>query len=522
MEVIVAYGSEKKTWFEEAARAFERTGAKTDSGRVIKVRGRAMGSGECVQGIVSGDIKAHVFSPASQAYVTLLNDAWRQKTGRPQALAPQGDVLVLSPVVIAMWRSMAEALGWPKASIGWSDLLAISADPRGWGAKGMPEWGRFKFGHSHPEFSNSGFLAVLAEAYAGAKKTRGLTALDLDLKATRAQLSSIEGTVVHYGKSTGFFADKMLERGPSYLSAAVLYENLVVESYAGAARTTPPVVAIYPKEGTFWSDHPWSILDAEWVGAEERKAAEKLGAFLKAKPQQARAMALGFRPGDASLAIGAPIDVAHGCDPKQPQTLLELPDAQAMQRLIQVWKETKRGADVVFVFDKSGSMRGPPLDQAQRGAKAFFSNLSDGDDASLLFFDNRVYPVVGPIRVDSAGRASLGKRIDGVVADGGTALYDAIEAAYASLEVRARMNPTRMHAVVVMTDGNDESSKTKLTELKRHFPTEETAIRVFTIAYGAQANPTALSEIAEAARGSAVKGSTDDIQQVYADMAAFF
>ena len=40
----------------------------------------------------------------------------------------------------------------------------------------------------------------------------------------------VQASVVHYGRSTGFFADKMFARGPAYLSAAVLYENLVVES----------------------------------------------------------------------------------------------------------------------------------------------------------------------------------------------------------------------------------------------------------------------------------------------------
>ena len=73
---------------------------------------------------------------------------------------------------------------------------------------------------------------MLAEAYAGAKKTRGLTADDLDAKTVQAFVAVVEGTIVHYGESTGFFAEKLLDRGPAYLSAAVLYENLVIESYS--------------------------------------------------------------------------------------------------------------------------------------------------------------------------------------------------------------------------------------------------------------------------------------------------
>ncbi len=341
-----------------------------------------------MQGILAGKIKPTVFSPASGVYVTLLNQAWLSTGGHMRALAPAGDALVLSPVVIAMWRPMAEALGWPDKRLGWADLVRVDAEPRGWGAHGHPEWGRFKLGHTHPAFSNSGILAVLAEAYAGAKKTRGLTLADLDAKGTVDLVTAVEQTIVHYGKSTGFFADKMLERGPGYLSAAVLYENLVIESYAQPRPT--PIVAIYPIEGTFWSDHPYCVLDADWVKPEEREAAEAFLAFLKAKPAQGRALALGFRPADPAIAIAAPIDAAHGVDPKQPETLLEVPDAPVLARLLELWQQHKKAAEVVLVFDKSGSMAGKALAEAQAGAKAFLATLHPDDEVTLLIFSSRI------------------------------------------------------------------------------------------------------------------------------------
>src|SRR5260370_12676710 len=155
--------------------------------------------------------------------------------GHPKPLCPAGERVVLSPMVIARWRPMAEALGWPGKPLGWSDLLRVAADPKGWGSFEHSEWGTFKLGHTHPEFSNSGLLSVLAEAYAGAKKTRGLSIEDLDSKKTQNFLRSVEGTIVHYGKSTGFFPDKIVARSPASLSAPTLYENLVIESYAKPA-----------------------------------------------------------------------------------------------------------------------------------------------------------------------------------------------------------------------------------------------------------------------------------------------
>ncbi len=517
--LTIAYGSEKKTWLDEQIKAFLATSPKTAKGRKITVDAKAMGSGEALQAITSGQMKPHVFSPASGLYVTLLNDAWLSKSGNTKPLARPGDPLVLSPVVIAMWRPMAEALGWPKKQLSWSDLLKVSANPKGWGALGFGEWGKFKLGHCHPEFSNSGYLAVLAEAYAGAKKTRDLTVADLDAKPTRDLVSSVENTIVHYGKSTGFFADKMIERGPSYVSAAVLYENLVIEAYG---KSPPlPIVAIYPVEGTFWSDHPYSILDAEWVGADEKAAAEQLLAFLKARPAQERALALGFRPADPQIPVGTPIDAAHGVDAKQPQTVLPVPESKVLAKLLGLWKDTKKGADVIFVFDKSGSMRGAPLDEARRGAVSFLDSLSDRDDMTLMFFDSTVYPPFGPLPLKT-GRPQLRQRLDGVAAGGGTALYDAIAEAYDIAAKRAATDPTRTHALVVMTDGADEGSKMPLADLKARFPKEETQVRVFTIAYGAQAETAVLAAIAEAAKGSSAKGSVESIRDVYLEMASFF
>jgi len=315
----------------------------------------------------------------------------------------------------------------------------------------------------------------------------------------------------------------MLERGPTYLSAAVLYENLVIESYGKKNDAPFPVVAIYPVEGTFWSDHPYAVLDAPWVGSDERDAAQKFLAFLKAKPQQERALALGFRPADTSIPMDAPIDAAHGVDPKQPQTLLEVPDVATLDGLLSLWRENKKAADVALVFDKSGSMAGKPLAEAKLGAKAFLDSLGDRDQVTLLLFDSKLYPPMGPLPL-GANRPALAQRIDGVIAGGGTALYQATQEAYMTAMQRAKTEPGSIHAVVVMTDGKDEDSKITVDDLDKALTVEGggAPVKVFTIAYGQQAQLDVLSRIAEAAQGTSAKGSVENIVQVYRDMASFF
>lgn len=521
--IRIAYGSEKKVWFEEAIAAFGATNPKTPSGHPIKIEAKSFGSGEAATAILDGSFKAHVFSPASAAYLAILNQSWMSMPNAPHAkpLAPPGDPLVLSPIVIAMWKPMAEALGWPTKDIGWKEIIKVSKDPNGWGTLGHPEWGSFKLGHTHPEFSNSGLLAVLAEAYAGAGKTRGLERSDLDAAAVQAYLGSIENAVVHYGKSTSLFTDKMLETGPGYMSACVTYENLVIESYAKVTTAPFPLVAIYPVEGTFWSDHPYSILDAEWVGPDEKAGAQAFLTFLKTKPIQTRALALGFRPADSTIAMASPIDAGHGVDATQPQTLLDLPPPDVLAHLLEVWRKSKKSAVVTIVFDRSGSMLGEPLKEAKAGAQAFLDGLGDRDAVSLVFFDDKVAEPTPPSELGKS-RAQLKTQVENVFADGGTALYDAVSVGYAAALARAKREPGRIHAMVVMTDGRDENSKLQLDVLTKKFNPENAPVKIFTIAYGDNADPTALAQIAKAAQGTSVKGSASTIVQVYRDMSAFF
>ncbi|MET0794091.1 MAG: VWA domain-containing protein, partial [Polyangiaceae bacterium] len=92
------------------------------------------------------------------------------------------------------------------------------------------------------------------------------------------------------------------------------------------------------------------------------------------------------------------------------------------------------------------------------------------------------------------------------------------------MRARADKDPGRIHALVVMTDGKDESSHLPLEELKAEFPKEEqeASVKVFTIAYGTAASGQILSQIAEAGAGSHSQGNVENIVQVYRDIASFF
>jgi Ca-activated chloride channel family protein len=521
IELSFSYGSEKQPWIEDVTAAFNASDARTPTGHRILVEAIPKGSGECLDDILSGSEQDDLTSPASAIFIKQANAKSRAATGADVVGSTQS--LLLSPVVIAMWRPMAEAIGWGKKPIGWADILALAKDKRGWAAYGYPQWGAFKFGHTHPAYSNSGIISLIAENYAATGKVRGLTLADVDAPKTLAFVKGIEDSVVHYGSSTGFFGRRLFDSGPEYLSAAVLYESMVVESYGSQQKPMPfPVVAIYPKEGTFWSDHPAGIVNRPWVTPERKQAAQIYIDYLLARPQQEKALTYGFRPGSADVAAGAPIDPAHGVDPSQPKTILEVPGADVVARILEKWNETeKKPADIALVLDTSGSMSEEnKLVNAKLGAKQFISLLGDKDEFSMLSFSDKPAWATTDQALGQSRDGSV-RAIDSLFPGGETALYDSVEAAYQHLQQR----PTdHIRALVVLTDGEDNESTETLDGLlgKIRSDAESKSIRVFTIAYGKDAERKVLQQIANATQGKAYDGTPQNIVEVFRDISTFF
>ena len=524
IELIFTYGSEKERWINEVTDKFNREDHRAQGGKRIFVRAIPMGSGECIDEVLDGTRQPHLISPASGAFIKLGNAKSQSKTGHE--LISSTENLVLSPVVIAMWKPMAEAIGWGKKPIGWSDILALAANQKGWQAYGYPQWGQFKFGHTHPEYSNSGLISLFAEVYAATGKTAGLTVADVDKPHTAQFVEGIEQSVVHYGNSTGFFGRKMIASGPQYLSAAVLYESSVIESYDGADKPAFPVVAIYPKEGTFWSDHPVGVVERDWVTPAHREAAKVYVQYLLQRPQQERAITYGFRPGAVDVPVAAPIDLAHGVDPQEPKTTLEVPSVNVMDAILKLFDQKKKAANVVLVLDTSGSMNDDhKIQNAREGAKQLVALLSPGDRLSLVPFSTKINWASTDVPI-STGRDGLVRTIDSLFAGGGTALYDAIDAAYQHLllEQKKPGQESRILSVVVLTDGADTESNMKLNELMQRiqYDGETRAIHVFTIAYGNDARKDVLKQISDATQAKSYEGTPQNIVGVFRDISTFF
>lgn len=511
--------SAKKSWVEQAVAEFNAKSVRVGNKAVV-VKAKHVNSGASWEAIRDGSSKPDIWSPGDESWVRIANEGW--KSLHNKALFPKADPLVNVPLCIAMWEPMAVALGYPKP-LGWSDLVEISNDPQGWASHGHPEWGSFKWGHAHPD-ANSGFLTVVAEVYAHLQKTKDLTVADLKNPSLLAALKAAEHSVEHYGLSNSWIDTFMREKGPAYLSAAVQYENAIIEGNQKTQNRPFKVVAIYPKEGTFITQHPAGIPDAEWITPERREASEKFLEFLLSEPVQTAAMKLGLRPIAKSVAIADPFLPQWGVSPEMPDIpTFDVPSEDILKRITDLWHDAKKPASVMLVIDTSGSMAGDPMEKAKEGAAQFISRMHPRDELEVRAFNNVITRLTPADAVAKNGEESR-QRVLGLFANGGTHLYEVVREAAVEWAARKKNSPDRHYGIVVLTDGQDEGSQISRADLMDVLPQGDNpeTIKIFTIAYGDRADKLFLQELSNRSNARTFESTASDISRVYKELSANF
>jgi VWFA-related protein len=125
-----------------------------------------------------------------------------------------------------------------------------------------------------------------------------------------------------------------------------------------------------------------------------------------------------------------------------------------------------------IVLDTSGSMEGEKMYAARQALDRFLSNLLDVQDEVFLYrFDNAPELVEGWTTDKRRVSASLGR----IQPRGGTAMYDTV----AEAVQMAQQGRNRKKAVVIISDGNDTSSRTDVFSLKQLI--RETEVLVYAV-----------------------------------------
>lgn len=307
--VSVLYSTEKAEWLEEVVPQFMETRPQID-GRPVELQMEKMGSREMYLAVLDGTKQPDLISPASMLQISLLQDLSTSKFGSPVVNRADESTcrpVLLSPVVLVAWKERAEVL-WgdnPNGSM-WLRLHDALTHPQGWEAYGHPEWGYIKFSHTNPLKSNSGFQTILLMTYNYFGKTDGLTGADILTDEDYQQwFIEFENTISKFGDSTGTYMEEIIAYGPSLYDFVSVYEATAIEQAENAVGRYGELVVYYPP-ATSLSDHPFCVLDADWVTPESARGAQLFLDFLTSSEAQELALDRGFRPVDDSIPLDQP------------------------------------------------------------------------------------------------------------------------------------------------------------------------------------------------------------------------
>ena len=490
-----------------------------------------------------------VWTPAASSWVTLLRSDLVAKD-KPNILPDESKSIVSTPLVLAMPQPMAQALGWPKAQIGWSDIFGLVQAKDGWASKGHKEWGAFTLGKTNPTISTSGLNATIGALVAATGKSSDLTQADLKNPKVRSYVQAVEHSVVHYGDTTLTYLSNLQRADDAggalnYLSAVAVEEKSVLDYDAGNPSGDPatlgkhappkvPLVAVYPKEGTLYSDSPYVVLNAAWSTPAKQAGANDFLAYLLAPEQQKVFTDANFRTFDHQA--GAPIKASSSVIADGVKVTLNPPGSAVLTGVRALWSDLRKRARVLLLLDVSGSMGDDAgssgmskLDLAKQAAASALGQLSDTDEVGLWTFTtnmstaSKIYSEDVPIAPLAKDRKELTTTLQGLIPKNGTPLYAATREA--SKYMNSSVDPDLINAVVVLTDGKNEYTDDDLDSLVSDLSSSaaENGVRVFSIAYGADADLDTLQKISGASRAAAYDArKPESITKVFGDVLSNF
>jgi Ca-activated chloride channel family protein len=556
--ITVAASSEKAGLLAVAASRFNATNPTYDDTCFgVKVVSKA--SGDAQAAFARGwderldGPRPDVWSPASTVWLRLL-EAAALSSDAPKVLPAEDPTSIAStPLVLAMPKPMAKALGWPAKPIGWHTVFDLASNPKGWASVGHPEWGRFKLGKTNPTVSTAGLNATVGAFFAATGTSSDLTEKNVADPKTRRFVAAVESSVIHSGSTTLIFLDNMLRADQdgnalSYVSAVTVEEKQLLDYNLGNPNGDPealkdakapstPLVAIYPDEGTPVSDNPFVILDAPWVDEVREGGAQVFLDYLLTADMQKLFAESGFRAPDGTAA-GA-VAASDAVQPKGATTTLAAPSGKVLHAIQKAWDgELRKRARVLLVADTSGSMgegvRGTGKNRMTLAKEALthaLGEFADTDEVGVWTFpgegggDRGYLREIAPVRPLGPGRDGLRTSVSALEPNGGTPLYATMGEAVK--EMRASYDPKKVNAVVFLTDGQNDyrdgpDADTVMAELRKQ--ANENGIAVFSVAFGEDADVDVLRGFAEVTRGQVydLTSNPERLTDVFTEIISIF
>ncbi|MEL6525782.1 MAG: VWA domain-containing protein, partial [Chloroflexota bacterium] len=475
-----------------------------------------------------------IFQPSVSHWLALAN----YNSGRELFDLSNSPATANAPVVISIWESRLQAIrntvGYD--DIGWEELLDVLNSPNGWADYGISGRQTVYYGHTDPFISSTALSTLIAEFYASARAD-GFTGRRLTMDIVQDEdvvqgVRDIEELIRHYSQRTTEFRN-YIAQGPDYLDFVALEENDLIAINRGLTDFgTPPerLVALYPKEGTFWHEHPFGIPNASWVSEEQRQAARTFADYVVMPEQQQIIMSYGFRPVNPAVELAFPFEEQYGVTREGPATVLDVPEPAVIDAIQDSWDFVKKQADIMLLIDTSGSMEDDDkLKQAIAAALAFLDETEPSNRVGLATFDD-TFQVRVELDVLEINRSALEDTLNSLTAGGRTTLYDAIADTVDIMNESDAEN--RIRAVVLLSDGEDtcEAGGTDCLSLEGAIEAIESTessrnpVIVVPVGYGDISTDLerVLDDIADASNTIWIPGNPDNIESLLQLISSFF
>ncbi|WP_239475252.1 substrate-binding and VWA domain-containing protein [Streptomyces sp. CS131] len=486
----------------EQARADE---VKAD-GRCLAVEVLARDAHKVAEALAAGDTEPdfQVWLPDS--------DLWLERAkglGEGIPVSPS-DSVASSPVALAMVPSASRALGWPRKTYTWAELVA--------GALGSD---RVRLGAADPARSATGLLALAGIGASSAQQGGDSdTRVAQTAKVLAERMSDGDAQVLEtLARSTSG-----AEEGNPKRNQAVLISEQAAFAHNAEATGAGKLDLFYPEDGTPLLDYPYTLVNEPRLSTAESRAALRFMNLLGDREARATFAVHGFRAGDGS-AEDSLVAAAGGRKP-QPyaEPAAEAPSAEALQETLGMWTITVQSARLTTGVDASGSMatlvpgrNQSRMDVTKESLIQALDQFTTDDEIGLWEFattldgekDYRRLMETKRLGDPAAGGGTHREKLTAAFAGlqpvpgGATGLYDTTLASYK--EARSTYVKGKFNALVILTDGSNQdtngiSRSGLITELKELVDPER-PVPVIAIAVGPDADRDEVAEIARVTGG---------------------
>ncbi|MFI0009451.1 substrate-binding and VWA domain-containing protein [Streptomyces globisporus] len=440
------------------------------------------------------------------------SDLWLERAkglGEGIPVSPS-DSVASSPVALAMVPSASRALGWPRKTYTWAELVA--------GALGSD---RVRLGAADPARSATGLLALAGIGASSARQGGDSdTRVAQTAKVLAERMSDGDTQVLEtLARSTSG-----AEEGNPKRNQAALISEQAAFTHNTEATGAGKLDLFYPEDGTPLLDYPYTLVNEARLSTAESRAALRFMNLLGDRDAQATFAEHGFRAGDGS-AEDSLVAAAGGRKP-QPyaEPAVEAPSDEELQETLGMWTITVQSARLTTVVDASGSMATLVPGRNQSRMKVTKESLiqaldqfTPDDEIGLWKFattldgeqDYRRLMETKRLGDPAAGGGTHREKLTAAFAalqpvpGGATGLYDTTLASYK--EARSTYVKGKFNALVILTDGSNQdtdgiSRSGLVTELKKLVDPER-PVPVIAIAVGPDADRDEVAEIARITGG---------------------